>query len=87
MLILALPLDKEGGGNTLASLPDIKWVAVETGAKQPAGAGLSPFNGSLSLCCNSHHLFFPALTHLNHLGVDWDLPARCTKMGQQQVHL
>lgn len=86
MLILALPLDKEGGGNTLASLPDVKWVAVETSAKQPAGADLSPLNGSLTSCCNSHHLFFPALTHLNHLGVDWYLPARCAKMVQQQVH-
>lgn len=86
MLILALPLDKEGGGNTLASLPDVKWVAVETSAKQPAGADLSPLNGSLTSGCNSHHLFFPALTHLNHLGVDWYLPARCAKMVQQQVH-
>lgn len=58
MLILALPLDKEGGGNTLASLPDVKWVAVETSAKQPAGADLSPLNGSLTSGCNSHHLLF-----------------------------
>lgn len=45
--IWELPLDKEG--EEIDWLPLlIEWVAVETSARQPAGANLCPFNGNLS---------------------------------------